>query len=177
MKKMIIFVFAFIGIFAFVCSRAAAQETSPEAGATTGAADTDSVFDHQVSLLRKDLRSIKKQLIAANLTLTEEEATKFWPLYEQYSADLGKINDTRAAIIKQYAEEYGTETDDQANALMRRWLEADISVAQLRRKYLPNFQKLLPGKKAATFFQLDRRISMMVDLQLTLQLPLVQSQD
>ena len=176
MKKMMIFLFAFIGILPFVLSRAAAQETYPQPPATTGA-DVDSIFDQQVSLLRKDLRSIKKQLIAANLTLTDSEATKFWPLYEQYSADLGKINDTRTAIIKEYAEEYGTETDEQANALIRRWLEADISIAQLRRKYLPNFQKVLPGKKAATLFQLDRRVSMMIDLQLTFQLPLAQRQD
>lgn len=176
MKKKMTFVFAFIGIVVFMSSRAAAQETSPQPPATTSA-DADSIFDQQVLLLRKDLRSIKKQLIAANLTLTDGEATKFWPVYEQYSADLGKINDTRTAIIKEYAEQYGTETDEQANALIRRWLEADISVAQVRRKYLSNFEKVLPGKKTATFFQLDRRISMMIDLQLTLQLPLVQSQD
>jgi len=42
---------------------------------------------------------------------------------------------------------------------------------------VPILRKVLPGKKAATFFQLDRRISMMIDLQLTAQLPLVQSQD
>jgi hypothetical protein len=36
---------------------------------------------------------------------------------------------------------------------------------------------VLPGKKAATFFQLDRRISMMIDLQISSQMPLVQSQE
>ncbi len=57
-----------------------------------------------MALLRKDIRSIKKQLIAANLTLTDSAATMFWRLYEQYSADLGKANDTRTALIKEYAE-------------------------------------------------------------------------
>jgi hypothetical protein len=115
--------------------------------------------------------------IAANLTLTESEATKFWPVYEQYSAEFGKINDTRTAVIKEYAEGYGTLTDDQADNLIRRWLDTDITAAQVRQKYVPIFRKVLTGKEAATFFQLDRRISMMIDVQLTSRLPLVQSQD
>lgn len=133
--------------------------------------------DQQLALLRRDIRSIKKQLIAANLTLTDSEATKFWQVYEQYSAETEKINDTRAAIIKEYSDEYGTLTDDQADSLIRRWLDADIEQAKLRQRYVPVFQKVLPGKKAATFFQIDRRISMMMDVQLTSQLPLAQSQD
>jgi len=134
-------------------------------------------MDHQLELLRKDIRSIKKQLIAENLTLTDSEATKFWQVYEQYSAETERINDTKTAVIKEYSEDYGTLTDDQADNLIRRWLDTDIEQTKLRQQYVPIFRKVLPGKKAATFFQLDRRISMMIDVQLTSQLPLVQSQD
>lgn len=131
-----------------------------------------------MALLRKDIRSIKKQLIAANLSLKDGEATKFWPVYEQYSAEFGKINDTRTDLIKEYADGYGSLTDQQADSLIRRWLDTDIAAASaLRQKYVPILRTVLPGKKAATFFQLDRRISLMIDLQLTSQLPLVQSQD
>jgi hypothetical protein len=155
--------------------RAVAQDTSSQSSAADGTAEA--ITDQQLTLLRRDIRAIKKQLIAANLTLTDTEATKFWQVYEEYSADLGKINDTRTAIIKEYSDEYGTLTDDQADSLIRRWLETDIEQARLRQRYVPIFRKVLPGKKAATFFQLDRRISMMIDVQLTSQLPLVQSQD
>jgi len=134
-------------------------------------------MDHQLQLLRKDIRSIKKQLIAENLTLTDSEAPKFWQVYEQYSAETERINDTRTAIIKEYSEDYGTLTDDQADSLIRRWLDTDIEQTKLRQQYMPIFRKVLPGKKAATFFQLDRRISTMIDLQLTSQIPLAQSQD
>jgi hypothetical protein len=127
--------------------------------------------------MRRDIRSIKKQLIAANLTLTDGEAAKFWPVYDQYAADTGKISETRTAIVKEYSDEYGTLSDDQAEALIRRWLDTDIELAELRQKYVPVFRKILPGKKTATFMQLDRRISMMIDVQLTSQLPLAQSQD
>jgi hypothetical protein len=165
-----------IGVSAIGSPRVVAQDTSSQSS-TAADSTAHALTDQQLALLRKDIRSIKKQLIAANLTLTDTEATKFWPLYEQYSAEFEKINDTRTAIIKEYSDGYGTLTDDQADNLIRRWLDTDIAAAQLRQKYVPIFRKVVPGKKAATFFQLDRRISMMIDVQLTSQLPLVQSQD
>jgi hypothetical protein len=154
---------------------AVAQDASSQSSPADST--SDAITDQQVALLRRDIRSIKKQLIAANLTLTDSEATKFWQVYEQYSADMGKINDTKTAIIKEYSKEYGALTDDQADTLIRRWLDTDIEQTKLRQRYVAIFRKVLPGKKAATFFQLDRRISTMIDVQLTSQLPLAQSQD
>ena len=154
---------------------AVAQDPSSQSATADGTADA--ITDQQLSLLRSDIRSIKKQLIAANLTLTDSEATKFWQVYEQYSAETDRINDTRTAIIKEYSQEYVNLTDDQADNLIRRWLDTDIEQTKLRQRYVAIFRKVLPGKKAATFFQLDRRISTLIDVQLTSQLPLAQSRD
>jgi hypothetical protein len=164
-----------IGLCVVGSPLAVAQDTSSQSSAADNTADA--ITDQELTLLRRDIRSIKKQLITANLTLTDSEATKFWQVYEEYSADMGKIIDTRTAIIKEYSNEYGTLTDAQADSLIRRWLDADIELAKLRQRYVPIFRKILSGKTVATFFQLDRRISMMIDLQITSQLPLVQSQD
>lgn len=152
-------------------------QASSSQSASSSPSSADAITDQQLALMRRDIRSIKKQLIAANLTLADGEAAKFWPVYEQYAADTGKISETRTAIVKEYSDEYGTLSDDQAEALIRRWLDTDIELAELRQKYVPVFRKILPGKKTATFMQLDRRISMMIDVQLTSQLPLAQSQD
>ena len=176
MKKITIAMLAFVGMCVFGSPRVAAQDPSSQPpAAPLGSAEA--FTNQQYALLLKDIRSIRKRVIAANLSLTDSEATKFWPLYEQYSAEFTKINDTRAALVKEYSDEYGTQTDEQADSLVRRWLDVDIAAAQLRQKYVPIFREVLPGKKAATFFQLDRRISMMIDVQLTSQLPLMQSQD
>jgi hypothetical protein len=175
-KKIILAGLAFMSMYVSGSPTVFAQDPSSQSTpAASGSADA--FTNQQFALLLKDIRSIKKQLIAANLTLTDSEATKFWPVYEQYSAEFAKINDARAALVKEYSDQYGTQTDDQADNLVRRWLDADIAAAQLRQQYVPIFRKVLPGKKAATFFQLDRRISMMIDVQLTSQLPLAQSQD
>jgi len=175
LKKITFAALLLVGLCVVGSPRAVAQDSSSQSATADGTADA--ITDQQLTLLRRDIRSIKKQLIAANLTLTDSEATNFWQVYEQYSAETDRINDTRMAIIKEYSEDYGTLTDDQADNLIRRWLDTDIEQTKLRQRYVAIFRKVLPGKKAATFFQLDRRISTMIDLQLTSQLPLAQSQD
>jgi recombinational DNA repair ATPase RecF len=138
--------------------------------------DAQTVSEQDIQLLRQDVRSKKKQLIAANLTLTDAEATQFWPLYDQYSAEMTKIGDQRYALIKEYAQNFGSLTDDQALSLINRSLALDAAVEQLRMKYVPIINKVLAGKKTTTFFQMDRRISALIDLQLASQIPLVQEQ-
>lgn len=127
-------------------------------------------------LLRADVSSMKKELIAAHLKLTDGESTRVWQVYERYSAEMSKINATKTAILKEYSQEHDTLTDDQADDLIRRWLETDVEQAKLRQQFAGIFRKALPGKKAATFLQLERRISMMMDVQITSGLPLAQSE-
>ena len=61
--------------------------------------------------------------------------------------------------------------------LIRQWADFDIAISQLRQKYVPLVAKVLDGRKTATFIQLDRRIAMMLELQVSSQMPLVQDQD
>ena len=68
-------------------------------------------------------------------------------------------------------------TDEEADSLVRRWLDADIAAFELRRKYLPIFRKVLGARTTATFFQVEHQVDAMIDLRLTSQLPLIQSQD
>jgi outer membrane murein-binding lipoprotein Lpp len=154
-----------------------AQATAQTTSAQAPTPSQQQELDKDVNLLRQDIRGKKKKLIAANLQLTADQATKFWPVYDQYTADLVKINDTKYSLIKEYAQNWGTMTDDQALSMTKRALEVDEQVNQLRQRYVPIFNKVVPGKTTATFFQLDRRIQAMIDLQLSSQLPLVQDQE
>lgn len=175
MRKNLIGILLVVGICLGQTPKTLAQAATTQ---SAPAADKSGqmVTDQDIQLMRQDIRSKKKQLVAANLTLTDAEATKFWPIYDQYTAELVKINDAKYAAIKEYAEKWGTMSDADALALTQRALAVDESVAQLRSKYVPIFQKAVPGTKVATFFQLERRLQMLIDLQLASQLPLVQDQ-
>jgi hypothetical protein len=130
------------------------------------------VTDEDIALLRRDLRAMKMQVIGQNMSLSEEEGQKFWPIYNHYVKDLQLVNDKKYALLKQYAEMWATMTDQDALIYVRNWLEADGQAQTLRLKYVPVVSQVLPGRKAATFFQLDRRLNMMIDLQLFSQIPL-----
>jgi hypothetical protein len=132
------------------------------------------VSDQDLQLMRKDLRSMKKQIVAANMQLTDTEAEKFWPVYDQYTAETIKLYDARYAVIKDYAATFQNLSDAQAESLAKRWGDLDAAVVQLRQKYFSSFLKVAGGKKTALFFQIDRRLALMIDLQLASEIPLVQ---
>jgi len=156
-----------VGAWLACIAVASAQTSAPPAPATADKGQ-HRISDQDIDLMRKDIRSQKKQLIAQNLKLTDAEATKFWPIYDQYTAELVKINDKKYAVIQQYADRYGTLTDEEATKLIRQWMDVDIAATQLRAKYLPIVSQAIGGGKGATFAQLDRRVAS--------QVPLVQSQ-
>jgi hypothetical protein len=153
---------------ALVAQNRAAQTAQPVAG--TGNASS---IDQEIAMLRSDLRSTRKQVIAANMKLTDTEAEKFWPTYDQYVAELVKINDAKYALIKEYLQNTNM-TDEQADGLSKRWLAVDESVIQLRLKYIPIFRRALSAKGTAQFFQLERRVQIMIDLQLVSSIPLIE---
>ncbi|MGB2627910.1 MAG: hypothetical protein WAK20_14075 [Candidatus Acidiferrum sp.] len=130
------------------------------------------ISDEDIILLRQDLRAKKMQVIGQNMSLSDTEAQKFWPVYNHYVKDLQGVNNQKYALLKQYAQMWGTMTDQDAIIYVRNWLEADGQAQALRLKYVPLVNQVLPGKKAATFFQLDRRLNMIIDLQLFSQIPL-----
>lgn len=134
----------------------------------------DAQFDTYINLLRKDLRSGKKQFVAANLVLTDVEAQKFWPIYDQYAAETEKLYSNRLSLIKEYAANFEKLTDAEAASLNKRSIDADESMTRLRQKYVPLFAKALNGKTEALFFQIDKRLALLIDLQLASEIPLVE---
>lgn len=152
-----------------------AQETSaPAASQPAQSADVRPISDEDIQMLRKDIRAQRKQLIAANMRLTETEAEKFWPVYEQYIAELVNTNNKKYALIKQYVQTGGVLTDAEAESAVKQWVSVDESVAALRTKYIPIFRKTLSAKNEALFYQLDRRVQLMIDLQLMALIPMLE---
>ena len=130
--------------------------------------------DENIELFRKDVRSQKKQIVAANLDLTDEQAQQFWPIYDRYTVELTGIYDAKFALLKEYARNYDTMSDEQAESYIKGRAAIEESMMQLRLKYFPVFRKVLSGKTTALFFQMDWRLGQIVDLQLDSQIPLIE---
>jgi len=175
MLKRNVWLVSSILISCIVLSRgASAQDATPRITPRPVNDNSPSITDEDIQMLRKDIRSQRKQIIAANMKLSESEAEKFWPLYEQYVSDLVKLNGTKYALIKQYIQSQGALTDTEATSAVNQWVDVDQSVAELRKKYIPIFGKVLSPKSTAMFFQLDRRVQLMIDLQLASSIPMIE---
>ena len=134
--------------------------------------DSQPAPDQYTQLLRKDVRSVKKQIVAANMDFTDSEAEKFWPVYDRYARDLAKVYDTKIALAEEYLQNYTTMDGDQAESYIRRRATVEEDVMELRLKYIPEFRKVLSGRQAALFFQIEWRLDLMINLQLS-QAPLI----
>ena len=151
-------------------SQSTRQLRAPERTALYDDSQTASAQD--IELLRQDVRSQKKQMIAANMSFTDAEAEKFWPVYDRYAADLAKIYDRKIALLQEYLENYDSMSGDQSETYLRERATVEEDVMQLRLKYLPEFRKVLSGRQATLFYQIDWRLDLMINLQLA-QAPMI----
>jgi hypothetical protein len=151
---------------------ATAQTPAPAATETP----TQGLTTADLEIIRTELRADKRKTTAETLKLTDAEAAKFWPVYDKYINELTVINNSKYGLIKEYSEKFGTYTDKQATDFITRWLDVDVRASKLRSQYVPIVGKVLPGVKAASFFQVDRRLAMLINLGVASQLPILQAQ-
>src|SRR5262249_47419616 len=59
-----------------------------------------------LDILRDTIRANRKALVAANLTLTDEEAGRFWPLYDKYQTELNAVQDRAVKVIQDYTASF-----------------------------------------------------------------------
>jgi hypothetical protein len=141
------------------------------AAATGRAGEAD---DANLDILRSTIRANKKALVASSLTLSDEEAAKFWPLYDEYQKKLTAVNDRLVALVKDYTTNYATLTDEHALKLTEQYLGVEDDRIKVRREYLPQFAKVLPGRKAARFYQIENKVDAFVRYDLAAEIPVVE---
>jgi Spy/CpxP family protein refolding chaperone len=169
-KKGVAVVGALLALSMSVVARSA-QQPAPQASPSAGAPPS-TVRDQDIEMLRANLRQQRKEIMAQNMTLTPEEATKFWPVFDQYRKEAIKPNDLRWEVMKEYVDHYQAMTDAQAEDYMKRSVAVDQELLELRLKYVPIFEKVISARKTALWFQIDRRIDLLINLQLSSSVPM-----
>jgi Spy/CpxP family protein refolding chaperone len=143
-----------------------AQAAQPTAAPTP---TTEQVLEQ----FKTDLQAKRADLMAKNMTLTADQAAKFWPLYDQFQKEQDVIMDEQAKAVEAYANAFATLTDADSQAFVKAQLDRDARMTALRLKWLTKFQTVLPGGLAARVIQIDRRIGQIGQAVLSSQLPLV----
>ena len=129
--------------------------------------------DATMEVLREKVRADKKLVVALALDLSESEATGFWPVYGAYQSDMVAHYDRVAKLISDYATAYQKMTDETATQLLGELLALQSDHAALLQRYVPRFQRVLPPRKVARFYQVENKIRAMVDYELARDIPLI----
>jgi hypothetical protein len=126
-----------------------------------------------MQMVRDKIRADKKLFIAENLPLTAAEAKAFWPVYDSYQQELRALNDRTIKLIKEYANNYQTMSDQTAKKLMDEYLAIDAARLKIRQAYVPRFRKVLREKQVARYYQLENKVQAAVSYELAAEIPLV----
>jgi len=145
-------------------------------GLTQTAAHNDSGhndLEGYIALMRSDVQTKKVDIIRQNLTLTEEQGKKFWPLQRSYADELATLADERVNVIREYAQNWDTLSDSSAKDLGSRMLDFQSKRVDLRKKYFGRMSKELSPTIAAKFFQIEMTLEDLIDLSISSSVPLV----
>jgi hypothetical protein len=131
---------------------------------------------NNLEIIHEKLKADKKLIVTKYMELTESEAKKFWPVYDEYQKDLQKLNERLGSLLQSYAAEYRSNSlsDEKAKKLLDEWLALDKDEANHRKSYAGKVLKVLPAKKAARYLQIENEFRTLLKYDLAATVPLVQ---
>jgi hypothetical protein len=129
--------------------------------------------EQMIELVRTDIQKQRVAIIGDAMQFTADEAAVFWPTYEEYAAERSEIGDQRVALIQDYADHFQTMTDEKAAELGARALELEEARTALKKKYFQKLQTEMSPVTATRFLQVENQLTMVLDLQVASQVPLI----
>ena len=140
--------------------------------AQTTSSPAPKTMEELMTEFRAESQKSKADILAKNISLSAEQAAKFWPMYESYQKEQNTVIDEQLRGIKKYLDNYENLDDATAVSLLDSHFSRDIKMDNLRKKWLPEFQKVIGTKMAVRAMQIDRRLSLAVQAEIARQIPL-----
>jgi hypothetical protein len=135
------------------------------------AQDQEPTIDSTIAIVRANMKADRTTLITTGMNFSEKDGAVFWPIYQRYEYERSRLDDRRVAVIKEYTKKYPTLTDAEAKAMAEQMLDCESRQAELKIKYYKKFNKVLPALTVTKFFQLERRVDLMMDMQVEASMP------
>jgi hypothetical protein len=154
-------------VLALGFSAAALRAAEPPAGAASEAS---------LDVLLNAIRANRKAMVAANLGLSDSEATGFWPVYDRYAKEIAALGDRQVAVIHDYIASFHDLSDEKAMKLVEDYLAIDADRVALRRAYVDQFAKSLPGRKLARLYQIENKMDAVIRYDLAATIPVVEEE-
>ncbi len=124
-------------------------------------------------LVKSLLQTGKKAIIIDNMGFTEDESKAFWPVYNEFQQAKQKLNERTIKVLKEYMAAYESLSNAKAEALLQEYIAIEKERADIKSAFLPKFNKVLPVKKVARYYQIENKLETIVKYELAKEIPLV----
>lgn len=136
---------------------------------STFAQSDDEILEAARSLIKADRQAV----VSESMQFSEAEAKSFWPIYQQYRAEMDTVGDGVKHLVLEYAGLYPDVPDERAKNMLKELARLEKKQAAIRASYFKKIAKVLPAAKTLRFVQVESRLDLAVRLELAASIPLV----
>ena len=136
-------------------ARAIAQDASPS--------------QNQPDLAAERLQG--KASVEKLMNLTPDEAKKFWPLYDQYEAEMEKIDARHLRELQNFG--YANLNEKDAGNKLDEVIAIQQARLDTEKRFIPKFRAVLSKVQVTRFFQIDSKLRAMLQCDVARMVPLV----
>jgi hypothetical protein len=126
-----------------------------------------------IAELRQEVGLDRRDIVKANMLLTQSEGTTFWPLYDQYRDARNTLGDRKVRLITDFAAARDSMSEEEAQRLTKEFLAIEKQKLAIKVSYVAKMSKVLSARTVARFFQIDQKLDAAVDLALAARVPLM----
>jgi len=123
--------------------------------------------------LRDAVGKDRRAIVKSNMLLTNSEATRFWPIYDEYRAEINKLGDRRVKLITDYAANRNSMSEDEASRLVKEYIDIDNDKLKVQSSYIKKFSKELSARTTARFFHIESKLDAIGDAARAAKIPLI----
>ncbi len=126
-----------------------------------------------IQMLRQEVGKDRREIVKANMLLTNSEAARFWPIYDEYVAEMKRNGDRRVKLITDFAASRDSMSQDEAMRLLKEALDIDRQRLDIKEDYIKKFNKELSARTTARFFHIESKLDATVDAARAARIPLI----
>ena len=127
----------------------------------------------EIDMMLAEFGKQKKELVQSAMTIPQAQTAAFWTEYDVYEDSRKVLARDRIKLIQDYASAYQTIDDKKSSELMERKLNWLNDYTKLQRKYYGSFSKIIGGKQASKFFQIEDYLENVLRLSIQLSIPFI----
>jgi hypothetical protein len=128
----------------------------------------------EMELLSEKIKADKKLLVGVNMSLTDEEASNFWPLYDAYQKEIQTVNTELGRLIVEFSDAYakGPIPNETAKRIRNDVYALEEKELRLKRTTADKMDKVLPPWKVTRYMQIESKVRAVIKFELARQIPL-----